>query len=246
MSLTAAILTLNEAPFIHSCIESVKPVVDRVVVFDSGSNDGTVDIARELGAEIIHQPWLGFPNARNSALDHCSGSSWVLFLDADERTTPDLRNEIAATTRCDLKGAAGYWIPRRNLISGKVMSGGGWWPDYQLRLLRPDRCRYSVDREVHETVVCDGPTFALATPLLHLNYRTWSEFLQKQLSYARLAAGGHPRPRRRSYIGPAAREVARRFVAQGGYRDGVHGLAAATLMGVSEAYRVWRSRTLRR
>ena len=242
MMLTAAILTLNESAFIGGCITSIEPGVDRVVVFDAGSTDDTVEVARGLGAEVVHQPWAGFPGARNSALRHCSHSSWVLFLDADERVTPALRDEITSQMRDGSDRTAAYWIPRRNLICGRVMRGGGWWPDYQLRLLRPEQCRYSDERAVHETVITDGPTLALSTPLIHLNYRTWSEFVRKQLSYASLAAAHEPAPRRRSYLGAPSQEMARRFICQGGYRDGAHGLIATTLVGASEAYRVWRCR----
>src|SRR5690606_25930882 len=141
-TLTAVILARIEERYTSGCIESRMPLADDIIVIDSGSRDATPRIARELGARVIERGWPGFPAQRNFALDLAAGSPWVLFLDADERLTPRLREEIAAALDDADEEAAGYLIPRRNVIAGRVMRGGGWWPDYQARLLRPDRCRY--------------------------------------------------------------------------------------------------------
>jgi len=238
----AVILTRNEAGFIAGCIQSIHSVTDDVLVLDSGSTDDTAKIAAGLGATVETIDWLGFAGTRNLALDHCRDAKWTLFVDADERISPCLAREIrdaAGTASDDLDG---FLIPRRNVICGRIMRAGGWWPDYQLRLLRPEQCRYREDRQVHEVARCQGIVLALNSPMIHLNYRTWREFLQKQLAFARLASTASLRPRRRAYLGAPVRTIWRHFVSEQGFRDGFHGLIASALLGVAELYRVQLAR----
>ncbi len=117
---------------------------------------------------------------------------------------------------------------------GRELRGGGWYPDYQLRLLRRARARYVPEREVHEIVELDGEIGTLNSTLLHLNYDSFDEFHRKQTSYSHLRAAELSQqgenPRRRSYVGRPARELWRRFVTLHGYRDGLVGLRLALAM----------------
>ena len=239
---TAVILARNEERYISGCIESLMPLTDDIIVIDSGSRDATPRIARELGARVIERGWPGFPAQRNFALDLAAGSPWVLFLDADERLTPRLREEIAAALDDADEEAAGYLIPRRNVIAGRVMRGGGWWPDYQARLLRPDRCRYDESVTVHEVPDCAGRLFALTTPMVHLNFPNWRTFVARQFAYERAARLPAKRPRRRAYLGAPLREFWRRFVRERGYRDGLAGAFACAVLAKARLYGVWRAR----
>lgn len=238
----AVVLTYNEAGFIAGCIQSIQHVSDDVFVLDAHSTDGTPELAAGLDATVEAQNWLGFAGARNLALGRCRDVPWTLFVDADERISPGLAREIRDAAETASPDVDGFLIPRRNVICGRVMRGGGWWPDYQLRLLRPGRCRYAEDTRVHEVPTCRGTVLALNTPLVHLNYRTWREFLRKQLAFARLASAASPRPRQRAYLGAPVRTIWRRFVSEQGFRDGPHGLFASVILGVAELYRVWLAR----
>ncbi len=241
MSIRAIVLTRNEADYIVPCLDSLRPLTNDIIVIDSRSTDGTAALARDRGAKVIERDWAGFAATRNWALESAADVDWVLFLDADERLPPALAAEIAEQTaaRSDVDG---YWIPRRNVICGRIMRGSGWWPDYQLRVMRPNRCRYSDVDQVHEWPYCYGVSLALNTPLVHLNYRSWHEFAAKQFDYARLAArGGQPSPTRSLLTAPA-RLFWHRFVANQGFRDGFAGLTANTILSASEAYRVWLAR----
>jgi glycosyltransferase involved in cell wall biosynthesis len=242
MSVRAVVLTFNEATFIEGCLASLASLTDDVVVIDSGSTDQTREVAAELGARVVCRPWSGFAAQRQVALEKCADRDWTLFLDADERLTPALRDEIVEA----LKGAgpdiAGFLIPRRNVICGRVMRGGGWWPDYQPRLLRPGRCRYDALTGVHEVPICNGLLLALNHPLIHLNYLSWIQFGRRQLRYARLGAGAGARPRRRRYVGAPVREFARRFVEQRGYLDGATGVVACALVALASVYATWCAR----
>jgi len=243
--LVAVILTKNEAAHISACIESLVGWTDAVVVWDSGSTDATPQLAYLAGAQVIERPFDSYAAQRQAALDSLN-AEWVLFIDADERVTPALRDEITQTL-ADPQ-AAGYWIPRRNVIVGKEMRGGGFYPDYQLRLIRRAGARYVAERAVHEVVVVDGPEAQLREPLLHYNYGSWRQFHAKQHGYARFEAeilatrGIRPRPH--NFVLQPLREFRRRYISLGGYRDGLHGLRLALLLawyyGFVPYWDLWR------
>lgn len=244
MKLTAIILTLNEEEFIEICLESVLPLTSDVIVLDSGSTDSTRDIAARLGATVHVRAFDGFASQRNAALDLAGDAGWALFVDADERLTSNLRDEIREAVQPTGNDVAGFWVSRRNVVCGRVLRGGGWWPDYQLRLLRPSRARYDEARQVHEFPTVDGETRALSWPLVHLNYRTWREFISKQLGYAWFVGpmDREPPPRLRACLAGPPREFWRRYVGLGGYRDGLTGLAIAAIMAAERLVVCWRSR----
>lgn len=248
LPLATVVLTRDEERHLPECLASAAGLGQRVLVLDSGSRDATVALARDLGAEVIERPFSGYASQRNAALALVE-QEWVLFLDADERLTAALRDEIATAVRQAPPEVAGYWIPRRNWIAGRELRGGGWSPDYQLRLLRRARARYRPEREVHEVVELVGESRRLTQPLLHRNYDSLGEFRRKQRHYAQLQAAvlaqGGARPRRRTYLGQPARAFWRRFVTLDGRADGRLGLQLAAWMAWYEL-RTWllvRART---
>ncbi len=227
--LSVAIIACDEEQHIGTCLQSVAGVADEVVVLlDNRSQDSTAAICRAYGAWVIVEPWRGFPAQRNRALALCRGE-WVLFLDADERVTAELARELTARAAADeADGAVGYYIPRHNIFFGRVVRGGGWYPDRQLRLLRRARARYDEKLLVHEVAQLDGSAVTLSSHLLHYNIERLPEFWQKQTSYAlsearTLYLAGR-RARWRNFAGAPAREFWRRYVRLGGWRDGGLGL----------------------
>lgn len=238
VQLIAVILTKNEAHHVQACIASLRGWTDGVVVWDSGSTDGTQERARAAGAFVVGRPFDDYARQRQAVLDSID-AEWILFVDADERATPELAAEIGQIinplppANCHLP-PAGFWLPRRNFIVGHEMRHGGYSPDYQLRLLRRDRARYDLSREVHEIVDLDGDAGFLKTPLLHDNYATWEQFHEKQCRYARyeakILAGRGIRPRPHNFILQPLREFRRRFLTLGGWRDGWPGLRLALLL----------------
>ncbi|MDW7981529.1 MAG: glycosyltransferase [Thermomicrobium sp.] len=251
LPLTIIVLTLNEERHLPDCLQSVRGLARQVLVVDSGSTDRTVEIARAAGAEVVTRRFVDFPSQRNAALA-LAREPWVLFVDADERVSPALAREIRQAVATADDSVAGFWIPTQNWMWGKWIRGGGWWPDEHLRLLRVGRARYRADVAVHEVVELDGRAGRLAAPLVHLNYDARSEFVRKQVGYARLAARSlvaqGKRPRRRTYLGQPAREFWRRFVTLQGYRDGMDGLFLAASMAIATLVtwvlvaREWRRR----
>jgi len=238
-SLTCAILAKDVVNHIGDCVKSCA-FADEVVVFDTSSNDGTQDAARAAGARVVATPFINFSQARNFALNHLT-ADWVLFVDADERVTPELAAEVRQVIEND--DIAGWWIPRYNYIVGHVMKGAGWYPDHQLRLMLRKRAHYDESREVHELAIIDGQEGYLKEHLIHYNYESWQQFHAKQERYTRFAAStmlkAGERAHWRHLITRPGQEFWRRFVTWKGYKDGLHGLRLSLLMARYEQKKYW-------
>lgn len=184
MDLSVSIITRNEADNIEACLKSVG-AASQIVVVDQFSSDGTAEKARSLGAEVYQEEWKGFAAQKNSALDKAKGS-WVLSLDADERVTPSLWQEIEGAVNRE-SGPDGYYIKRKNFFCGKWIRHSGWYPDHTLRLFKRDAGRFQ-ERTVHEKVIVKGKTGYLNHPLEHFTYRSVAAYLTRMERYSRLAA----------------------------------------------------------
>lgn len=235
--LSVAVIARDEQAYIAAALLSAAPVADELVVLlDARSADDTAAIARRAGAAVVVEAWVSFPRQRNRALQLCRGD-WVLFLDADERLSPELLAELRAFKRSAPDGD-GFWIPRQNLYFGRRLRGGGWYPDRQLRLLRRAAAHYDENRLVHELVQQGEPAGELHGHLVHINIETWAELHRKQRGYAiaeaqTLARAGTRARWRNVWLQPP-REAWRRFVTWHGYRDGALGLVLAAVMGYYE------------
>ncbi len=248
MTLAAVILTYNEARHIADCIASLK-FADQVIVFDSFSTDNTVELARASGAEVIQHHFEDYAQQRNAALDAVKGHvDWVLFVDADERISPALADEVRAAIADDSK--AGFKIPRHNFIFGNLTLGAGWYPDYQLRLLRVGAAQYDPAKRVHEVVVLQWGEGTLNEPIIHHNYQDARQFRDKQRRYtsydARILYEQGIRPKPQNYVLQPLRHFRWRFITLKGYGDGLHGLRLSLLMSWYEfrkyliLTRLWR------
>ncbi len=241
--LTALVLAHNEEHHLPDCLASLT-WADTVLVFDSFSADRTVEIATAAGASVVRREFDNYAGQRNAALA-AAQTEWVLFVDADERVPPALAAEIRLALD---QSQAGWWIPRHNYLFGKLTLYAGWYPDYQLRLLRRAHARY--ERPVHEIVVLDGEAGHLQNPLVHLNYASVHEFVAKQKYYAaydaeRLAAEG-VRAKPHNFILQPLRQFWWRFITLQGWRDGLHGLRLSLLMAGFELEKYRHLQTLHR
>jgi len=234
-SLAAIVLTRNEEQHLPDCLRSLAWAPERIV-FDSFSTDRTVALAEAGGARVVQRVFDNYAGQRQAALG-ATHADWVLFVDADERATPALAAEV---TRALDRPEPGWWIPRDNYIFGRLTRAAGWYPDYQLRLLRRALARYDPARPVHELVLLDSATPAgrLEHALIHLNYETVSEFVLKQRDYARYdagqlwAAGARARPH--NFVLQPLRLFYWRWITLGGWRAGWHGLRLSLLMAYFE------------
>jgi glycosyltransferase involved in cell wall biosynthesis len=244
-TLSVAVITLNEAQRIERCLRSVR-FADEIVVVDSGSVDGTREIARRLGATVIETPdWPGFGPQKNRALAACRGR-WVLSIDADEEVDERLRRAIVEVVQAPEEGEAeressgrpaadapsGYWLRRSSSFCGSVIRHGDWGNDRVLRLFRRAHARFTDDL-VHERVECPPPHGELAGLLLHDSVDSLEDMVEKTERYARLGADRLRAKGRRA--GAAAALVhagwtfVRGYLLRGGFLDGRPGLTIARL-----------------
>ena len=155
-----AVVVLNEEDRLRACLESVV-WADEIVVVDGGSSDKTAAIAREFTDRVLFRAWDGYGTQKNFALGQCRGD-WVLSLDADERVSDALREEMQATLRAGTS-RSGFYLARQNLFQGRWVRRGGFYPDWQLRLFRRGQGAF-VERAVHEAVRLEGPAGAAVRP----------------------------------------------------------------------------------
>ena len=227
--LTVTVITLNEAVNIQACLESVH-WADEILVVDSGSTDGTPDLARAAGARVIVRDWPGYSQQKNFAAEQAS-HDWILSVDADERVTPELAAEIRALMSTS-PAAAGYRIPRVTWHLGRWIRTTDWYPDYQLRLYNRRRASWPV-RLVHESVRAEGPVETLNHELQHYAYRDIAHHLQTMNRYTTLAAEQLDADGRRAgfidLIVHPKLAFLRNYLLRGGIRDGMAGLIISLL-----------------
>jgi glycosyltransferase involved in cell wall biosynthesis len=182
------IIAYNEAEKIRSAIHSVL-WADEIIVADSYSQDETAAIAGELGVRVIQIEFIGFGDLRNRAMAACS-HDWILSLDADERCTPEARDEILAVIGLQ-KTADAYYIPRRNFFMGRWIKYSGFYPDYrQPQLFKKGALNFKNDDPVHEayTIISDKPAGYLHQPIWQFPYKNLQEVAYKANKYSTLGA----------------------------------------------------------
>ena len=223
MPLSVTIITHNAARLLEACVQSVS-FADEIIVVDSGSTDGTVELARSLGVKVVHKEWLGFGPQKQFAVG-AAAHDWVLCLDADERVSDALREAIVAELRSPR--AAVYAIPRCNRFLDRWLRHGEGYPDWCVRLFDRRRARWS-DDTVHEKVITAAPVQRLAGDLLHESAESLALYLEKQNRYTSLQArqmhaAGRRVSARHLTLAPLARFIKLYFLRLG-FLDGVPGL----------------------
>jgi glycosyltransferase involved in cell wall biosynthesis len=224
---TATVITFNEAANIKAALASLS-FADELIVVDSQSTDDTVAIARTFTDKVFVRPWPGYVAQKNFAAERAR-HDWILSLDADERISEPLADEIRGLAGDDV---AGYRIPRVTFHLGRWLRSTDWYPDFQLRLYDRRRARWT-GRHVHESVKVDGPVGRLSGEILHHAYRDLSHHLQTMDRYTALAARQMFEDGRRAgwwdlaTHPPAA--FLRNYVLRGGFRDGVPGLIVSAM-----------------
>ena len=228
--LSAVIITLDEEQNLPGALESVR-FCDDVLVVDWGSTDRTREIAAEAGARVVHGgAWPGFVAGRNAALD-LARHDWVLALDADERITPALKDEILAERARGFRHA-GYRVPRVAFYLGRWIRGTDWYPDPQLRLFDRKRGRWQGSL-IHESVRVEGTVGRLRSDMQHLSYADVSHHMRVIDTYTTLwARQAFEQGRRALPLEPFAAclwAFLRNLVLRGGFLLGETGLTVSTL-----------------
>ena len=231
MKLSVVISTYNRAKSLARTIASVKNFADEIIVVDNESSDDTAQVAKKLGTKIFSRPNNLMLNVnKNFGFSKAEGD-WILCLDDDEEVTPELSAEIQSAIRTD--AIDGFWIPRKNMIFGKWIRHGIWWPDLQLRLFKKGAGKYP-EKHVHEYISIAGKSGTLKSSYTHYNYDSVGQYLEKmQRVYTenevkKYRALGYTVTWQDAIRFPAS-DFMKLYFAQGGYKDGLHGLVLAML-----------------
>jgi glycosyltransferase involved in cell wall biosynthesis len=230
--LSVTVITRNEAADIGEALASVA-WADEIVVVDSQSTDGTVSIARRHAGKVVVREWPGYVEQKNHAASIAS-HDWILSLDADERVTPALADEIRALMAgaVDANGDVAFRIPRVTWHLGRWIRSTDWYPDYQLRLYDRRSAQWT-GRYVHEAVSVRGSTGQLRGELQHYAYRDIADHLETIDRYTTYAArqmheaGAHASLLQVAGHPPLA--FLRNYLAHGGIRDGVPGFIISAM-----------------
>lgn len=238
-ALSAIVITRDEEANIAQCLASVA-FAREIVVVDSGSRDRTIELAHAAGARVVQTPdWPGFGAQKNRALDLAT-QPWVLSIDADERVTPELREEILEVLRRSDPGANAFSVPRKSSYCGQYISHSGWYPDRVVRLFRRGTARFS-DDAVHERLVTTGAVGRLRSDLLHSTYPDLETMLEKMNRYSTASAGMLRASARRASLGGAVGRglwaFFRTYVLRSGWRDGRMGFVLAVSVAEGTYYK---------
>jgi glycosyltransferase involved in cell wall biosynthesis len=226
--ISAFVLVYNEVDKVEATISSVL-WADEVVVADSGSTDGTAQLAEKLGARVVQIPFHGFGELRNRAVAACT-HEWVFSLDSDERCTPEVRDEILALLAGEPEHEA-YFVPCRNFFMGRWIKGSGWYPNYrQPQLFRAGAMSYTLE-PVHEgyTMRNGRAPGKLRNAIWQIPFRNFDEIIRKMNRYSTL--GAEKLDPRRASIGKAMAHgiwsFIKHFFIKLGFLDGWAGFVIA-------------------
>ena len=231
---SAVVITLNEAAHVGDCLAGLS-WADEVLVVDSGSTDNTPELARLAGARVITRDWPGYAAQKDFAASQAA-HDWIVSVDADERVTPELADEIRRVLASP-GDHAGFRIPRVTFHLGRWIRTTDWYPDYQLRLYDRRRASWTSDtgerRLVHESVIPRGPVGRLTAELRHFAYRDIAHHYETMQRYTTLAADQMSAEGRRAGLlslllhPPAA--FLRNYVLKRGCLDGTAGLIISAM-----------------
>jgi len=235
--LTAIIPTFNEA---HNIIDAIKSIefADEIMIVDSFSTDKTVDLAKPLSNTILKREFEYPASQKNWAIPQAK-HQWILLLDADERVTSKLKDEIIKIINSNTI-YSGFWIKRKNYFMGKKVRFSGWQGDKVIRLFKRDECKYE-DKYVHEEIISNGKIGILKNKLTHNTFVSKEVYLKKLDRYARWQANDYNKRVKKitlfhTIIKPAFRFI-KHYILQLGFLDGYIGLIISAYQAKAVAMR---------
>jgi len=228
-SISAVIIAYNEEDRLHTCLSSLS-WVDEIVVVDSGSADGTMEVARRFTDRVLMHPFENYASQKQWAIEQAT-HNWIISLDADEEISSPLREEILDLPLEAWECRVAMEMPVISEFFGRWLRFGGWYPNFHLRCFNRTECSLN-PLPVHESVKTTGQTARLKHAILHRPYRSLGHYLEKMDRYSSLAAAEMYRNGKLKEIHPLniiIRPLAcflRRFVVQMGFLDGFAGIVA--------------------
>jgi len=231
MNVSAIVITKNEERMLSACLKTLQ-WADEVIVIDTGSTDETIRIAKKHKAKVFNYKGSGssFSDWRNYAARKAN-SEWLLYVDADERIENNLKQEVLA--KLDLVDSiyTYYAIPRKNVVLGRELRYGGWYPDYVKRLLRKD-VLVTWQGQLHENPVMDGTMGYLENSLVHIKHETITEMIEKTNKWSEIEGklmyeSGHPPMNVMRFLTAMGREFWNRMIVHKAFLDGSIGIIFA-------------------
>jgi glycosyltransferase involved in cell wall biosynthesis len=228
LPISICLITFNEERNLPACLDSVK-WADEVVIVDSFSKDNTIEIAHQYQAKVIQQPLASFAEQKNTAIRNAS-NDWVLCLDADERVSPELAQEIEAEFNMPTIDWDGYYINRHSFYLGRWINHGGWYPSYKLILFRKDKGAWG-GMDLHTKVFLEGRTKRLKGDLWHFTYQDLSHQLKTVDNFSRIVAQQWHKEGKRlrawSFLTQPLGKFIETYLYKKGYKDGMPGFIIA-------------------
>lgn len=236
-SLSVVFSVHNEEKLFEEALKSVKNLADEIIVVDNESTDKTVQIAKKYTKNIYEHK--NTPNSLNLTKNYGFSKAkgdWILSLDADERVSPDLAKEIFSilnAQRSTLNAPIGYWFPRKNIVFGKWIQHGIWYPDKQLRLFRHGLGKFP-GKHNHEYLEVKGELSELKNHLIHQNYQTIVQFVDKMNhtytdNEAEVLLASGKKLEWIDAVRMPASDFILNFFRRQSYKDGLHGLTLSLL-----------------
>ncbi len=234
-SLSIIIHTFNEEQNIEPCIESAKQLTDTILVIDMNSTDKTKELAENAGVIFYTFPYTAYVEPAREFGIHKAETRWVFLLDADERITKELANEIKKVVR---KPETFYKVPRKNIFGyRKWLRYGGWWPDYQIRLINKKYFK-SWPKEIHSTPIITGETGYLQNPITHYFHGGLGSMVEKTIIFedieARLLFKAKRKVRTLTFFRKFIGELYRRLIGNLGFLDGEIGIIESIYQAFSK------------
>jgi glycosyltransferase involved in cell wall biosynthesis len=235
MSISALIITYNEAHNIATVIENLD-FADEIIVVDSFSTDDTIKIASSSdNVTVVQHPFENYATQRNYAIS-LAKHNWILFLDADERLTPELKEEIIETIQHE-KSCSAYYFYRTFMFKNTKLHFSGSQSDKIFRLFKKENAHYNLDKVVHEKLVVSGEIGKLNNKLIHYSYRNYADYKQKMIFYGKLKAKeelikGTKPVFFHFYIRPFYHFL-NKYIARFGFLDGKNGIIFCYLRALS-------------
>lgn len=228
--ISAIIITKNEEENIRECLESIS-FVDEIILVDSESTDNTTSIAKQFTDKIFVKKWTGFVQQKKYAVS-LTTNNWILSIDADERVTKELKDEI---TNLDSGIINGFYIQRENYFLNKKINSCGWEKDFQLRLFRKDKVSLT-PRLVHEGFLVDGKTARLKNKLIHYSYRNLFQAFEKINHYSSLQAIEKKEIKNVNSLTIISHSISaflKFYFTLKGYKDGIYGLLISLINSIT-------------
>ena len=239
--LSAVFITYNEIIHIDEVLTNVQ-FADEIIVVDSFSTDGTVErIKKRPKVTLIQRPFVNYTDQKSYAMSLAS-NDWVLFMDADERLTDRLKNEVLKTINGDASAVA-YYFYRTFMFKQKLLRFSGWQSDKNFRLFRKSKVAFTKERIVHETLIVDGPIDSLKHKLIHFSYKNYEDYKGKMITYGKMKAQEELSkdydPNAYHFIFRTAYKFLNHYIFRFGFLDGKRGITISYLnaLGVYSRYK---------